>query len=76
MTNGHTGKLPEYYNVSKAAQYWGISPDEIIRLPSYWVYVADIIIDAELQVKENKEKTASKKNNKKGGISGLWKRRR
>jgi hypothetical protein len=74
MTNGQDGEKPEFYDVAKAALYWGISPDDAIRLPVYWIDAAAIILDAEAKVRENKEKIANK-NKGKGNRFG-WKRRR
>lgn len=64
MTNGQSGEKPEFYDVAKAALYWGISPDDAIRLPVYWIEAAAIILQAENAVMEKKNKSAKKKGGK------------
>lgn len=35
-----SGSFPEYYDVAKAALFWGIPPDDAINMPVYWIGVA------------------------------------
>lgn len=61
MTNGQSGEKPEFYDVVKAAVYYHMSPDDVIRLPVYWIEAAASIIQAESAVMEKKQAQQKKK---------------
>lgn len=55
MTNGQIGEPIEGYDAGKAALYWGLSPQEAIKLPLFWVEWAAIVSQTEKKVHEQKE---------------------
>lgn len=63
MTNGQIGAPIEGYDAGKAALFWGISPQEAINLPVFWIEWAGIVSEVESEVAKKKE--ASKSNTSK-----------
>jgi hypothetical protein len=61
MTNGQEGEEIEGYAAGKAALYWGMSPQDAINLPVFWVDWALIVSQVEAKVRDQKESMKPKK---------------
>lgn len=79
MTNGQSGAKPEWYDPLKAAVYFHISPDEAIRLPTFWIEAAEIALIAEKAVEDKRRQTEERNKGKQGnsgGYKGYGRKRR
>lgn len=61
MTQGQDGEKPEFYDIVKASQFYHMNPDDVIRLPVYWIEAAGIVSEAENRVREKRDQLVQKR---------------
>jgi hypothetical protein len=69
MTNGQIGEPIEGYDAGKAALYWGLNPQEAIKLPLFWIEWAAIVSQVEEKVRKAREDSKSKSGGKSGNAT-------